>query len=148
VISLKNSIQKVKKSNLLYWLDMKLISWNVNGIRASQKKGALDAIFKEKPDILAIQETKCTPDQLPVGQFAPEGYTVYFDSSTVRKGYSGVAVYTKEIPHTVVNGLGIEEMDHEGRLLQLHFEDFVFVTCYFPNGGRDEEHFQFKLHYS
>ena len=71
---------------------MKLISWNVNGIRASQKKGALDDIFKHKPDVLAIQETKCTPDQLPENKFAPIGYFSYFDSATERKGYSGVAV--------------------------------------------------------
>lgn len=126
---------------------MKLILWNVNGIRASQKKGALDSIFAQKPDILAINETKCTPDQLPENKFAPDGYQAYFDSATERKGYSGVAVYTKVAPHKVEHGLGIKEMDHEGRILTLHFDDFVFVTCYFPNGGRDEEHFQFKLDY-
>ena len=126
---------------------MRLISWNVNGIRASQKKGALSTIFTHKPDILAIQETKCTPEQLPEGKFAPVGYEVFFDSATVRKGYSGVAVYTKIKPHKVEHGLGIPEMDHEGRMLTLHYDDFVFVTCYFPNGGRDEEHFQFKLKY-
>jgi exodeoxyribonuclease-3 len=126
---------------------MKLISWNVNGIRASQKKGALDDIFKHKPDILAIQETKCDPSQLPEGKFAPPGYTAYFDSATSRKGYSGVAIYTKEVPHTVEQGLGTPAFDHEGRMLTAHFDDFVFVTCYFPNGGRDEEHFAFKLDY-
>lgn len=126
---------------------MKLISWNVNGIRAAQKKGALDEIFKHKPDILAIQETKCTEDQLPEKRFAPLGYTAYFDSATERKGYSGVAVYTKHIPLKAERGLGNKDYDHEGRMLTLHFETFVFVTCYFPNGGRDEEHFQFKLAY-
>ncbi|MEN9880897.1 MAG: Exodeoxyribonuclease exodeoxyribonuclease [Candidatus Parcubacteria bacterium] len=126
---------------------MKIVSWNVNGIRASYKKGALPRIFMEQPDIVAIQETKSTPDQLVEAITTIAGYTAYFDSATERKGYSGVAVYTKEIPEKVVYGLGVEGMDHEGRLLQLHFKDFIFVTCYFPNGGRDEEHFQFKLRY-
>ncbi len=126
---------------------MKLISWNVNGIRASFKKGALQTAFDLKPDFLAIQETKSTPDQLPEDGYAPKGYSVYFDSATSRKGYSGVAVYTKQEPNKVERGLGIEEMDHEGRMLTLHYDDFAFVTCYFPNGGRDEEHFQFKLKY-
>jgi exodeoxyribonuclease-3 len=85
---------------------MKLISWNVNGIRASAKKGAIDEIFSHKPDILAIQETKATPEQLPENKFAPPGYSVYFDSATERKGYSGVAVYTKRIPKKVEHGLG------------------------------------------
>lgn len=134
-------------SFLLYTKKMKLISWNVNGIRAAQKKGALDDIFSKNPDILAIQETKCEPSQLPENKFAPLGYTAYFDSATSRKGYSGVAIYTKEVPHTVEHGLGIEEFDHEGRMLTAHFNDFVFVTAYFPNGGRDEDHFQFKLRY-
>lgn len=124
---------------------MKLISFNVNGIRASQKKGTLSEAFLLKPDILAIQETKCIEDQLPENKFAPEGYAVYFDSATERKGYSGVAVYTKEKPLHVTKGLGIKAMDHEGRLLTLHFKDFIFITGYFPNGGRDEEHFKFKL---
>ena len=126
---------------------MKLISWNVNGIRASFKKGALQTAFDLKPDFLAIQETKSTPDQLPVDGYTPKGYKVFFDSATSRKGYSGVAIYTKKEPNKIERGLGISEMDHEGRMLTLHFNDFVLVTCYFPNGGRDEEHFQFKLKY-
>lgn len=123
----------------------------MNGLRAIQKKGALEKVFAERPDILAIQETKCAPEQLPENKFAPEGYHAYFDSASERKGYSGVAVYTKIKPSKVEHGLGIKEMDHEGRMLTLHFDspegEFVFVTCYFPNGGRDEEHFQFKLRY-
>jgi exodeoxyribonuclease-3 len=126
---------------------MKLISWNVNGIRASFKKGALQSAFDLNPDMLAIQETKSEPSQLPDDKFAPPGYTAYFDSATSRKGYSGVAVYTKQIPKKVEYGLGNEVYDHEGRILTLHFDDFVFVTCYFPNGGRDDEHFKFKLEY-
>lgn len=126
---------------------MKLISWNVNGIRACYKKGALDTILSQKADIIGIQETKSTPDQLVEAITAPPGYFSYFDSSKERKGYSGVAVYTKTKPEKVEHGLGEEEYDLEGRCLTLHYKDFAFVTAYFPNGGRDEDHFQFKLRY-
>lgn len=126
---------------------MKLISWNVNGIRAAHKKGALDELFKLKADIIGIQETKCTPDQLTEAVISPAGYFSYFDSAKERKGYSGVAVYTKVQPEKVEYGLGDDEYDTEGRCLTLHFKDFAFVTCYFPNGGRDAEHFKYKLRY-
>ena len=126
---------------------MKIISFNVNGIRASHKKGALGEVFKLGADIIGIQETKSTPDQLTEEITAPKGYFSYFDSSRERKGYSGVAVYTKVKPESVQYGLGVEEYDTEGRCLTLIYKDFAFVTAYFPNGGRDEEHFQFKLRY-
>lgn len=124
-----------------------MISWNVNGIRASHKKGALTELFSLGADIIGIQETKSTPDQLSDEIKNPHGYTSYFDSSKERKGYSGVAVYTKIKPESVHYGLGNDEYDSEGRCLTVCFKDFAFVTAYFPNGGRDEEHFQFKLRY-
>ncbi len=126
---------------------MKIISFNVNGIRASYNKGALSEVFKLDADIIGIQETKSTVDQLSQEITAPRGYLSYFDSSKERKGYSGVAVYTKIKPEKVQYGLGAEEYDTEGRCLTLIYKDFAFVTAYFPNGGRDEEHFQFKLRY-
>lgn len=126
---------------------MKIISFNVNGIRASYKKGAFQELLKLDADIIGIQETKSTPNQLSEDILAPNGYLAYFDSSKERKGYSGVAVYTKEIPQSVHYGLGDDEYDVEGRCLTLIFKNFVFVTAYFPNGGRDEEHFKFKLRY-
>jgi exodeoxyribonuclease-3 len=126
---------------------MKIISYNVNGIRASYKKGALEKVFALSADILGVQETKSTIDQLGAEIISPPGYTSYFDSAKERKGYSGVAVYTKITPHKVEYGLGKEEYDTEGRCLTLHFDTFAFVTAYFPNGGRDEDHFQFKLRY-
>jgi exodeoxyribonuclease-3 len=126
---------------------MKLISWNVNGIRAVHKKGAFDELMKLKADIIGIQETKSTPDQLTEALIAPPGYFSYFDSAKERKGYSGVAVYTKIKPEKIEYGLGDDEYDSEGRCLTLHFKDFAFVTAYFPNGGRDAEHFKFKLRY-
>lgn len=126
---------------------MRLASFNVNGIRASHKKGALQNILALDFDIVGIQETKSTPDQLSQEILNPQGYFSYFDSSKERKGYSGVAVYTKIQPEAVLYGLGDEAYDIEGRCLTLIYKDFVFVTAYFPNGGRDEEHFKFKLAY-
>ncbi|MEN9337837.1 MAG: Exodeoxyribonuclease [Candidatus Parcubacteria bacterium] len=126
---------------------MKLISWNVNGIRAVHKKGRFDDLLALDADIIGIQETKATPDQLGEMLTAPKGYTAFFDSAKERKGYSGVAVYTKVEPEKVEYGLGNDEYDTEGRCLTLHFKDFAFVTCYFPNGKRDEDHFHYKLRY-
>lgn len=126
---------------------MKLISWNVNGIRAVHKKGALGELLNLKADIIGIQETKSVPEQLSEAILAPAGYFSYFDSAKERKGYSGVAVYTKVKPEKIEYGLGQDEYDTEGRCLTLHFKDFAFVTAYFPNGGRDAEHFQYKLRY-
>lgn len=126
---------------------MKCISWNVNGIRAAHKKGALTELFALDADIIGIQETKATPDQLGEEITKPDGYTSYFDSSKERKGYSGVAVYTKIKPEKVIYGLGNDKYDLEGRCLTLCFKNFAFVTAYFPNGGRDADHFQFKLQY-
>ncbi len=126
---------------------MKIVSFNVNGIRASHKKGAFQNLLALDADIIGIQETKSTPDQLGADIQSPLGYFSYFDSSKERKGYSGVAVYTKIKPESVLYGLGDESYDMEGRCLTLIFKTFVFVTAYFPNGGRDEDHFQFKLRY-
>jgi exodeoxyribonuclease-3 len=126
---------------------MKLISWNVNGIRAAERKGALKGLFALNADIIGIQETKATPEQLSQDVVSPPGYFSYFDSSKERKGYSGVAVYTKVEPDEIQYGLGDDEYDVEGRCLTLCFADFAFVTAYFPNGGRDADHFQFKLRY-
>lgn len=126
---------------------MKIISWNVNGIRAVSKKENWQEVFAMSPDILAIQETKATPDQLPLNVLNPEGYFSFFDSSKIRKGYSGVAVYCKEKPEKVDYGLGADHMDLEGRLLTLYFKDFILMNCYWPNGGKSDEHFLYKLDY-
>jgi exodeoxyribonuclease-3 len=126
---------------------MKIISWNVNGIRACYKKGAFTNLLSLNADIIGIQETKSTPDQLQDEILSPSGYYAYFDSAKERKGYSGVAVYTKIEPKKVEYGLGEDAYDTEGRCLTLHFDTFAFVTAYFPNGGRDADHFTFKLAY-
>lgn len=112
-----------------------------------QKKGGLQELFALGADIIGIQETKATEEQLDNEVRNPEGYHSFFDSSKERKGYSGTAIYTKVKPEKVTYGLGIEEYDTEGRAVTVYFKDFVFVTCYMPNGGRDEDHFAFKLRY-
>lgn len=126
---------------------MKIISWNVNGIRAVSKKENWEEVLKLYPDILAIQETKASPDQLSDGLINIPGYHSFFDSSKIRKGYSGVAVYTKEKPEKVEYGLGHDHMDMEGRLLTLYFKDYILMNCYWPNGGKSDEHFLYKLDY-
>lgn len=130
-----------------YNKQMKIISWNVNGLRAVAKKENWKEVLKLKPDILALQETKATPDQLPTDVLNIKGYHSCFDSSKIRKGYSGVAIYSKEKPEKIEYGLGADHMDLEGRLLTVYFKDFIFMNCYFPNGGKSPEHFLYKLDY-
>ncbi len=126
---------------------MKLLSWNVNGIRAVYKKGAFNAVFDLDPDILCLQETKAHPEQLPEELRSPAGYFSYFDHSKIKKGYSGVAVFTKIKPEKVEYGLGIKKFDDEGRTLILYFKDFVLLNVYFPNGGGGPERLKYKMHY-
>jgi exodeoxyribonuclease-3 len=126
---------------------MHLASWNVNGIRAAQKKGFLEWLERTQPDVLGVQETKATPEQLDEALVAPPGYTTYWATSTVKKGYSGVALYTKVEPNVVQIGLGIDEYDQEGRTIIADYDDFTFITAYFPNGGRDHNRVPFKLAY-
>jgi exodeoxyribonuclease-3 len=123
-----------------------LYSWNVNGIRAAQKKGFLDWLEGTQPDILGIQETKAHPDQLDDELKSPPGYQVYWASAT-RKGYSGVALYTRVEPVSVQIGLGIDEYDDEGRTIVATYDDFVLITAYFPNGSRDHSRVPFKMAY-
>lgn len=124
----------------------KLYSWNVNGIRAAQRKGFLTWLTTAQPDILGIQETKCRPDQLDDSLRYPKGYYSYW-SSAEKKGYSGVALYTKTEPDSVQFGLGIEEFDREGRTIVADYGRFVFITAYFPNGSRDHSRVPFKMAY-
>lgn len=124
---------------------MKIISWNVNGIRANTKKGGFDWLLKQDVDIFCLQETKAHPDQLEEGIRKPAGYHAYFDHSKGRKGYSGVAVFTKVEPLKVEYSVGVEALDQEGRFLALFFKDFVVINTYFPNGGGGPERLDFKL---
>ncbi|MFC1762391.1 exodeoxyribonuclease III [Planctomycetota bacterium] len=118
--------KKKSKSSLL------LMSWNVNGIRAVQKKGFVDILQEEAPDILGIQETKAQPDQLDDALKNIPGYDSYWFSAE-RKGYSSVAVYSRIKPLKVINGIGVDQFDVEGRVITLEFETFFFVNGYYPN---------------
>ena len=108
---------------------MKLISWNVNGIRACVQKGFLDFFKEVDADIFCIQESKMQEGQL---ELELEGYHQYWNYAE-KKGYSGTAIFTKQEPISVQYGIGIEEHDHEGRVITLEFEDFYMVTVYTPN---------------
>lgn len=123
---------------------LRMISWNVNGIRAAHKKGAFDWFLQEQPDIFCIQETKAHKEQLEQALLDVPGYQVYF-SSAVKKGYSGVAVYTKEEPKSVLTGFGIERFDNEGRTLVVEYEHFTLLNVYFPNGKASEERLHYKM---
>lgn len=112
---------------------MKLISWNVNGIRACVKKGFEDFFAAADADIFAIQETKCQPEQIAL---ATEGYRQYWNSAQ-RKGYSGVAIFTKQEPLNITYGMGIAEHDTEGRIITAEYDTFFFVTCYTPNSKNE-----------
>lgn len=122
----------------------RLLTWNVNGIRAAQRKGFLDWLAAESPDILCVQETKARPEQLPRRMLEPPGYTTYWNSAE-KKGYSGVAIYTKQEPLSVENSMGIKRFDNEGRFLKARFSDFTLFNVYFPNGKKDQERLQYKM---
>lgn len=112
---------------------MKLISWNVNGLRACVGKGFLDYFLLKDADFFCIQETKLQPDQIDLN---PEGYQVYWNSA-VKKGYSGTAIFTKHTPLCVLYGIGLEEHDQEGRVITLEYDAFYLVTVYTPNSQRE-----------
>ena len=120
---------------------MKLISWNVNGLRACVKKGFEDFFKEADADIFCIQETKLQEGQI---DFAPEGYEYYWNYAE-KKGYSGTAVFTKQHPLKVWNGIGIEEHDQEGRVITLEFEDFFFVTVYTPNSQSELKRLEYRM---
>jgi exodeoxyribonuclease-3 len=123
---------------------IKALSWNVNGIRAAYKKGLLEWLAKAGPDILCIQETKASADQLPADLRNIEGYHSYFELGE-RKGYSGVALYTKREPLSVTTRLGVDAYDVEGRILIADYGDFVLFNIYFPNGKQSSERLQYKM---
>ena len=122
---------------------MKLLSWNVNGIRAALKKGFADFVMEEQPDILCLQETKARPEQVEL-PLELGGYKAYWNSA-VKPGYSGVAVFTREQPLNVKEGLGIEEHDQEGRVLTLEYPDFILVNVYTPNAQNELRRLPYRL---
>lgn len=120
---------------------MKLISWNVNGLRACMKKGFGDFFKESDADIFCVQETKLQEGQI---DFCPEGYECYWNYAE-KKGYSGTAVFTKKKPLEVVYGIGIDEHDHEGRVITLEYEDFYFVTVYTPNSQSELARLDYRM---
>ena len=130
---------------------MKIISWNVNGIRAAFNKDTLRQAFEDLGgDIIALQEIKCTVDQLSADQLGYKGYSMVLESARSRKGYSGVAVYVRpgidyKVLHATLNQKDF--YDEEGRTIVLEFNNFILINCYWPNGGKSPEHYAYKLEY-
>lgn len=127
---------------------MKILSWNVNGIRSVGSKGFFEWLEKESPDVLCLQETKCNPSQLEPSYTAPFGYQAFWHSAK-KPGYSGVAVYAKmaTAPRDVREGLGVAAIDDEGRVLTVEFADFTVVNAYFPNSQREHARLGYKLEF-
>ena len=124
---------------------IKIISWNVNGIRASLKKGLADYVLREQPHIFCVQETKAEREQVPTDAWPPPGYRDFYHSCSVRGGYSGVATFTSIEPLHVNRDIGNERFDQEGRVMQTDFEQFTLLNVYFPNGGARDERLLYKL---
>jgi len=125
----------------------KIICWNVNGIRAIERKGNWAELLKYDADIYCLQETKANPDQLSSAVRHPDGYHSYFAWPNEKKGYSGVAIYSKEKPIEVAEGIGMTGDAPEGRVITARFKDFVLVNCYFPNGGGGQDRLVYKLEF-
>lgn len=123
---------------------MHIYSWNVNGIRAVARKGFLDWLEKEEPEVLALQEIRIQDEQLKDKLRYIEGYYSYFNFGE-KKGYSGVALYTQIKPIDVWHGIGSEKFDREGRVIAAEFENFILLNIYFPNGKSSKERLNYKL---
>lgn len=120
---------------------MKLVSWNVNGLRAAVTKGFMDSFNELDADIFCLQETKLQPEQI---QLELPGYEQFWNSA-VKKGYSGTAVFTRIKPISVTNGIGIEEHDQEGRVITAEYEKFYLVCCYTPNSQRELARLAYRM---
>ncbi len=123
-----------------------LLSWNVNGIRAAEKKGLFNWIQKRKPDILCLQETKAHIDQLSEQVLHPAGYESYWNSG-IRRGYSGTVIYTRISPILATTDFGNLALDGEGRIVCVEYKDFFLFNVYFPNGGSGAERLKYKLQF-
>ena len=125
----------------------KIISLNANGIRAAARKGFFDWLALQNADLVCIQETKAQIDQLQAdSSFFPDGYHHYYVDAQ-KKGYSGVAIYSRKKPHKVISQLGVEEFDDEGRYIELQFDDIAIVSLYAPSGSSSEERQQAKFRF-
>ncbi len=124
---------------------MKIVSWNVNGLRSLHMQGYWKWFETEKPDIFCLQEIKAESQQLAPEVLLPQGYHAFFNSSRMRKGYSGVALYTKAEPQQVNYDVLENGLNEEGRLIEAIFKDFVLLNVYFPNGGGGPARLDYKL---
>lgn len=125
---------------------VRIFSWNVNGIRAALKKGFLDWVEEESPDVICLQETKASPDQVEDGLLPPKGYHAVWNPAQ-RKGYSGVATFSRKKPKSVTLGIGIEEFDVEGRVIRSEYDGYDLFNVYFPNGTSGPERLDFKMRF-
>ena len=123
---------------------MKIISWNINGIRAIYKKNFLDWFIATNADIVCLQEIKAQKEQIPSDLLELKNYFFYFNPA-IKKGYAGMAVYTKQKPLKVEYKLGLNRFDQEGRILQLEYPSFILINVYLPHGGRQKENLDYKL---
>jgi len=127
---------------------MNIVSWNVNGLRSLAKNGYWESFLKgTKPDIFCLQETKASPEQLSEQFLSPAGYSAFFSSCQIKKGYSGVAIYSKNEPLSVRYGMGIKEFDQEGRIIAAEYDAFWLINAYFPNGGQGPERLDYKMRF-
>ncbi|MBI2794436.1 MAG: exodeoxyribonuclease III [Ignavibacteria bacterium] len=126
---------------------MKILSWNVNGIRAALNKGFADWVKQTKADVICIQETKADLSKIPDTIRNLDHYNTFWHSCTSRSGYSGVGILSRIKPESVNEKLGIEEFDVEGRVLELDFGSFILYNIYFPNGGAENKRVPFKLRF-
>ncbi len=122
---------------------MKLISWNVNGVRASVKKGLIDIINDSRADVFCLQETKAQDDQVQEALEELSGYHIYSNSAT-KKGYSGVAILSKKEPISISSDIGVEEHDDEGRVICAEYEDFYLINVYVPNSGAGLKRLEYR----
>ncbi len=123
---------------------MKILSWNVNGLRAVLKKGFLDVLKKERPDILGIQETKLQQAQIPPEVLEPLGYKSAWNFAE-KKGYSGTAVFYRTPPSNVKTGFDAAILNGEGRIVELELDSFTLLNIYFPNGQMSDERLEYKM---
>jgi len=125
---------------------MKIISYNVNGIRAAMKKGFIDWLIREQPDVICVQEIKALQEQIDIEALEKIGYKYNYWFSAEKKGYSGVGIISKKEPNNIFYGTGISEMDFEGRNLRVDFDQFSIMSLYLPS-GTNLDRLDFKLSY-
>ena len=126
---------------------MKMLCWNVNGLRSILRKGFVEWLEREAADIVCIQETKAGEDLIPDSLMNIGGYHAYFSSPLEKKGYSGVGLFTREEPKSVQKGLGIKKFDTEGRTIIADYGKFVLMDIYFPNGKMSQERLDYKMEF-